>query len=113
MSPGRDEIQAEWERQLVERADLIVAYSAHMLDYMPARAAEIGKEMPTGVDFAHFVDAQQFLCPADLADIPSPRVGYAGHIDQKLDFVGMVDVVRNSPDMNFVFVGEAAPGNRW
>lgn len=23
----------------------------------------------------------------------------------------MVDVVRNSPDMNFIFVGEAAPGN--
>lgn len=81
MSPGRDEIQAEWERQLVERADLIVTYSANMLNYMPVRAAEIGKEMPTGVNFAHFVDVQQFPYPADLADIPSPRVGYAGHIN--------------------------------
>lgn len=67
LSPGWDEIQAEWERQLVERADLIVAYSANILDYMPVRAAEIVKEMPTGVNFAHFVDVQQFPCPADLA----------------------------------------------
>lgn len=111
LSPGWDETLAECERRLVDHADLIVAYSANMFDYMPPRAAEIGKEMPTGVDFDHFVGAQQSTCPADLAAIPSPRIGYAGHINQKLDLVGMVDVVRNSPDLNFVFVGEAGPGN--
>lgn len=111
LSPGWDDQQAEWERQLVDRADLIAGYSANMFDYMPDRAAKIGKEMPTGVDFDHFDAAESQPCPPDLAAIPSPRVGYAGNINQKLDLVSMVDVARRSPDLNFVFIGTAGPGN--
>ena len=111
LSPGWDEQQAAWERALVERADLIVGYSEQMFDHMPERARRIGKVMPTGVDLDHFDGAERMNCPPDLAAIPSPKVGYTGHINQKLDLALMLDVARRSPRLNFVFVGPAGPGN--
>ncbi len=111
LSPGWDEIQADFERQLVARADLIAAYSSAMFDYMPERARRIGQEMPTGVDLDHFDGAHEKPCPPDLAGIPEPRIGYTGQINHKLDFHLMIEVARHSPDLNFVFVGPAGPGN--
>lgn len=111
LAPGWTEELAGLECGLVERADLIVAYSRNMFDYMPERAARIGREMPTGVDIEHFAGAAGLDCPPDLAAVPSPRVGYTGHINQKLDLVTMAAVARAAPRLNFVFVGPAGPGN--
>ena len=111
LSPGWDDRLATLEADLVNRADLIVAYSAAMFDYMPERARRIGRELPTGVDIAHFEGAAERPCPPDLAAVPSPRIGYTGHINQKLDLALMVDVARAAPHLNFVFVGPAGPGN--
>lgn len=111
LAPGWTEEQAGLERALVARADLIVAYSRNMFDYMPQRAAQIGREIPTGVDIEHFVGALAEPCPKDLALIPRPRIGYTGNINQKLDLLGMYAVARAAPELNFVFVGPAGPGN--
>jgi glycosyltransferase involved in cell wall biosynthesis len=111
LSPGWNDTLAAHESELVARADLIVGYSAAMFDYMSDRAREIGRELPTGVDFAHFDSADSLACPDDLADIPSPRIGYTGHINQKLDLGLMADVAATMPHLNFVFVGSAGPGN--
>lgn len=111
LTPGWNEERADFERQLVERADLIVATSAAMYDYTPERARQIGKEMPGGVDLDRFVGAHERPCPPDLAAIPTPRIGYTGNINQKLDFTLMHEVARESPHLNFVFVGPAGPHN--
>ncbi len=111
LSPGWTDEMADWERRLVDRADLGAAYSKNMLDRMARPAGGFGKVMHTGVDFAHFA-VDDPPSPADLAAIPEPRIGYTGNINQKLDFGLLLAVARAQPGYSFVFVGPAGPGNR-
>ncbi|MBY5637507.1 UDP-galactopyranose mutase [Rhizobium leguminosarum] len=61
---------------------------------------------PSGVDTHHFHAARCSLpVPADQADIPQPRLGYYGVIDERLD-LGLVSSVASArPDLSFVFLG--------
>ncbi|TDQ12007.1 glycosyltransferase family protein [Pedobacter metabolipauper] len=42
---------------------------------------------------------------AILADIPSPVIGYFGHIERRMDFPLLAQVILDNPDKSFVFVG--------
>ena len=58
-----------------------------------------------GVDTDHFNPATTSEPPPHLTKIPSPRVGFLGTIDDRLDYELLLSVVQALPDMNFVFVG--------
>ncbi|EJC85275.1 UDP-galactopyranose mutase [Rhizobium leguminosarum bv. trifolii WSM2297] len=61
---------------------------------------------PSGVDTHHFRAARGSLpVPADQADIPQPRLGYYGVIDERLDLDLVGSVASARPDLSFVFLG--------
>jgi glycosyltransferase involved in cell wall biosynthesis len=61
---------------------------------------------PSSVDVAHFASARSLSTdPPDQAEIPRPRLGFFGVIDERLD-VDLVDgVAAARPDWQFVMLG--------
>ena len=104
LMPGWTDDLARQEEELVSRADLIVAYSQGMLDGLPGKAAQRGRILATGVDMGPF-ESGVAACPPDLARIPGPRIGYAGRINQKLDYALVLEVAQRRPQWHWIFVG--------
>ena len=104
LTPGWDTTLERLQRDLVDRADLVIAYSQGMLDCMPS-TAQRAIVLPPGVDVAPFEAAAFASIPADLARIPKPRIGYLGRINQKLDFHMVYDIAKRRPRWHWVFVG--------
>lgn len=61
---------------------------------------------PSSVDVAHFERARQITEePEDQKAIPSPRFGFAGVIDERMDLDLLRTVVQQRPDWQFVLLG--------
>lgn len=65
--------------------------------------------VPHGVDFQHFSRAlrEDFPCPADLAAIPRPRLGFFGLIRDWVDVDLLAEVAKKRSDWQFVLIGDA------
>lgn len=65
---------------------------------------------PSGVDVAHYAQTRDptLAVPAALASVPSPRLGYFGVLDERIDWglIGMVAARR--PAWHWVLVGPTA-----
>jgi UDP-galactopyranose mutase len=61
---------------------------------------------PSSVDVDHFAKAtMRPQEPADLENIPHPRVGYIGVIDERMDVELLGQVAALRPDLHFVMIG--------
>ena len=65
--------------------------------------------MPHGVDYEHFSKAvsHHLPAPADIADIPHPRLGFFGLIRDWVDLDLLADVARRRPDWHLVLIGDS------
>ena len=59
-----------------------------------------------GVDLGRFVNKNDNELPKDLAKIKKPIVGFGGKITQLLDINLINSVIKNNPEVSFVFVGQ-------
>lgn len=59
-----------------------------------------------GVDVNRFVNDRTIKQPEDMKSIPHPIVGFGGKISQLLDVDLINNVVKMSPEISFVFVGQ-------
>jgi glycosyltransferase involved in cell wall biosynthesis len=93
------------ERELMRRADVVFTgghslYEAKRLQHGNAHA------MPSSVDVKHFAQARNAIPePSDLANIPHPRVGFIGVVDERMDIELLGDVAQALPEVQFVIVG--------
>lgn len=102
------------DRTLKSTSDLVVYCSSALMD------AE-RKDPGTHVLVDHGVDAEVFIAadaandvPEDIADIPEPRIGFVGTLDnQTLDLELLVDVARRMPNARFVLVGASTLPSGW
>ena len=61
---------------------------------------------PSSIDFDHFSKARAFqIDPLDQREIPNPRIGYYGVIDERMDHELIDAVAAQRPEWNWVFVG--------
>jgi glycosyltransferase involved in cell wall biosynthesis len=61
---------------------------------------------PSGIDFDHFSKgATQGDLPKDLADIPEPRLGYFGAVDERIDWNLIQHLCRERRNWHIVFLG--------
>jgi hypothetical protein len=90
------------EEQLVRRTDLLFTVSRPMFAWKGALSAH-SMLLSNGVDFRSFADPVPM--PADLARVPSPRLGYAGFLKTQLDWELLSSLVARHPAWSFVFVG--------
>ncbi len=96
---------APLERALLERADLITTSSSGILENLPWGGSDKGRVLNNGADAAAFVKGVGAPCPADLAAIPRPRIGYVGAINAKVDMETILTVSERRPDWHWVFIG--------
>jgi glycosyltransferase involved in cell wall biosynthesis len=102
--PGHDkDYITSLEDELCRKADIFVATSQKLYE----RLQKTGKPthlLTHGVEVEHFsnLPAEEHPC---LKDIPEPRVGYFGLIDERMDQILLYEVTRELPDVSFVLTG--------
>lgn len=95
----------QMERQLLDRADVVFTGGQSL--YEAKRGLHRSMfPFPSSIDFTHFHQARVPGKDAvDQEQIPHPRVGYFGVIDERLDAGLVADTALKMPDVHFVMVG--------
>lgn len=95
----------ERERQLFQRADLVFTGGQSIYEAKRSRHHAV-HAFPSSVDAAHFGRARAALEePADQREVPSPRIGYFGVIDERLDLDLIANLANARPDYQLVMIG--------
>lgn len=113
--PGVDATAAaSLERELLDRADAVLATSDHLADTRRARHGATVL-LPHGVDIAHFAKASDpGTSPWPGIRRGKPVLGYTGLVDPRMDASLMAAVASARRDWDVVFVGpsDTAPDAR-
>jgi glycosyltransferase involved in cell wall biosynthesis len=94
------------EATLLKKADQVIVHS-HPLMRTKGGINPHTALVPNGVDYSRY--AAPCPEPADLAGVPYPRIGYAGHLKRQLNWKLIGELVRAHPEWSFVFVGGFRP----
>ena len=95
----------EREAELLERADLVFTGGPSLYRAKRDRHPAVHC-FPSSVEAEHFGKARDELAePADQADIPRPRLGYFGVIDERMDLDVVGALARAHPEWQVVMVG--------
>jgi glycosyltransferase involved in cell wall biosynthesis len=104
-SPGARRV-GQSEAELFRSADLVLVTSER-LARRALRYRDRVHLFPFGVGYRQFERERLSLAPppAEVRDLPRPRVGYLGGVNPKVDQVLLAGVARRLPDASFVLVG--------
>lgn len=95
----------EREKRLMKRADLVFT-GGYSLYESKRRHHAHAHPFPSSVDLGHFRAARTITQdPPDMADIPHPRLGFYGVIDERLDIELVDKIAEARPDWHIVLVG--------
>jgi glycosyltransferase involved in cell wall biosynthesis len=95
----------EREAELYRRADVVFTGGRSLYEAKRDRHANVHC-FPSSVDAAHFAAARGGVAdPADQADIPRPRIGFFGVIDERMDIELLAGVAAARPAWQIVMLG--------
>ena len=95
----------EAERELIEAADVVFTGGYSLFEAKRALHRNV-HACPSSVDADHFRRARLGGAdPEDQRDIPQPRIGYFGVIDERLDTELLDAVAVRRPDWQIVMIG--------
>ncbi|GAB3317162.1 glycosyltransferase family 1 protein [Larkinella ripae] len=95
----------EQEKRLMQRADLVFTGGYSLFEAKRKMSASV-HAFPSSIDYGHFVKARQGLPePADQAGLASPRIGYSGVIDERIDLPLLEALAQRHPDWQFILLG--------
>jgi UDP-galactopyranose mutase len=93
------------EQELIDRADILFTGGSSLFEAKKDRHPHVHC-FPSSVDRAHFAKARARLFdPADQEDLPHPRLGFYGVIDERFDTDLLAKVAEMRPDWSFIMVG--------
>ena len=93
------------EQQLFNRCDIVFTGGYSLFEAKRRSHAQV-HAIPSSVDVEHFALARSRQGePEDQAQIPHPRLGYCGVIDERLDLDLIRAIATARPDWHLVFVG--------
>jgi len=95
---------AEREDELLLHADVVLT-GGPSLYREKSRRHRFVRCFPSSVDTAQFAKASRAAPPADQAALPSPRLGYYGVIDERLDLDIVAALADAHPEWSIVMVG--------
>ncbi|SNS67352.1 Glycosyltransferase involved in cell wall bisynthesis [Geodermatophilus saharensis] len=96
------------EASLLEHADHVLYVSRALMAEEAGRTGDRGVFLDHGVDVAHFRRRRVEEQPADVRDIPGPRVGFYGALDDFLvDFDLLERLAAELPDTSLVLIGDS------
>ena len=97
-----------WEQKLFAKADLVFTGGMHLYEAKKKFHSNIFG-IPSGIDVDHFTQAQQSIKdPADQVNIPHPRIGFYGVIDERFNIELLRSVAEQRPDWHFMVIGPTA-----
>jgi glycosyltransferase involved in cell wall biosynthesis len=95
----------EWEEKLLSKCD-VVYVGGHSLYRAKRHRHDNIHVYPSSVDAAHFRQARSlFDDPADQRDIPHPRLGFFGVVDERMDLRLVREIAALRPDWHLVMIG--------
>lgn len=93
------------ESALFSRADLVFT-GGHSLYEVKRHQHHNVHAFPSSIEKAHFAQARNLIEePADQADIPHPRLGFYGVIDERMDIELLRGMAEARPDWHLVIIG--------
>lgn len=119
---GRSESIRHLERRAVREADLSVFCARVRAEELGAAVPEAGERivhLPHGAPSGFIAPAplrRPGPPPADLAELPRPRLGFVGSLEDRIDWPLVERTARAFPDGSVVLIGREptpAPGRPW
>lgn len=93
------------EVELFKRADLVFTGGQSLYEVKRDQHKNV-YAFPSSIDAAHFAQARGItIDPADQAEIPHPRLGFFGVIDERMDIELLDAVAAARPDWHLVMIG--------
>jgi UDP-galactopyranose mutase len=93
------------ERELFKLADLVFTGGQTLYEAKRNQHHSVFA-FPSSIDRAHFMQARgQVSDPVDQQNIPHPRLGFFGVVDERFDVELLDEVSRRRPDWQFVIIG--------
>jgi len=93
------------EQELLDKADIVFTGGSSLYEAKKDRHPNVHC-FSSSVDRAHFAKARSGLFdPADQEDLPRPRLGFYGVLDERLDAELLGKVAEQRPNWSFVMVG--------
>src|SRR5579871_3932480 len=95
----------DYERELFEQASLVFTGGQSLYEAKRAQHPDV-HAFPSSVDVRHFAQARVLQPePDSQAQIPHPRIGYCGVIDERMDLDLIAGVADARPHWQLVMVG--------
>ena len=105
---GADEQLRRRETELLARVDVVTTGGASLYEAKRHRHGNVHL-FPSSVDVPHFARARRPQPdPADQADLPHPRLGYFGVIDERMDLELLDGIAAARPAWQLILVGPTA-----
>jgi glycosyltransferase involved in cell wall biosynthesis len=102
---GASPTLSERESQLFRKADMVFTGGQSLYEVKRRQHPRVFA-FPSSVDVPHFARARQALAdPADQKDIPHPRIGFFGVVDERMDLKLLKGVAELRPDWQIVILG--------
>lgn len=93
------------EQELIDRSDLVFTGGSSLYEAKKDRHDSVHL-FPSSVDRCHFSKARAMqFDPADQEELPRPRLGFYGVIDERFDIELLDQIAEMRPDWSFVMVG--------
>lgn len=93
------------EEELTRRADIVLANSSYFAEQLRPWNPNV-HVLNTGVNLELYDARKTWEKPEDIAEIPSPIIGYTGTIlESRLDSNLLYAVAKRLPEYQFIFVG--------
>ena len=93
------------EKQIFEQADLVFTGGQSLYEAKRERHPRV-YAFPSSIDVKHFAQALNVETePEDQKNIPHPRIGFCGVIDERSDIELLGKIADMRPDWHFVMIG--------
>jgi glycosyltransferase involved in cell wall biosynthesis len=93
------------EQELLERADVVFTGGRTLYESKKDQHPNV-HPFPSSIDMAHFRTARTLKAdPEDQRNVPHPRIGFYGVIDERMDLDLLTSISSLRPDWQFVIIG--------
>lgn len=95
----------ENEKRLLDKADLVFTGGQSLYEAKKDKHQNV-HAFPSSIDVKHFGTAREIENePEDQKNIPHPRLGFCGVIDERMDTVLLAEMADLRPDWQFIMIG--------
>jgi UDP-galactopyranose mutase len=102
---GASPVLKQREAELFTRADLVFTGGQSLYEAKRGQHPNV-YAFPSSIDAAHFAQARSITVdPSDQAEIPHPRLGFFGVIDERMDIELLDSVAQARPQWHQVIIG--------